>query len=1113
MLQATPRTVFLSYHSADADRVAAVRRSLIERGVSVFSDRHDLVAGLPWPQALEKALQSVQAVLVFVGDARGAEGLGFWQRREVWFALDRQAQEEGQGRSFPVVPILLPGSHAAAGFLFLNTWVDLRDATGHQGALDAIANAVAGVAAPPDLPKLSVLSPYRGLESFREEHAAVFFGREAFAAELIDRVLHRSLVALIGASGGGKSSVVQAGLLPLLRRQRPPQRAWDTVVLRPGDEPFHRLAASLVPLLEPDLDEVDRLASARKLGERLSDGSVLLSDVVCRLIVKSNGTDRVLIVVDQFEELFTSTPAPQRQCFVTTVLSALDRAPITLLLTLRADFYGQAIDLDRGLSDRIQSGLVNLGPMTREELRLAVGQPAALAQVRFEPGLVDRILAQVEAQPGSLPLLEFALTELWERREGRLITHAAFEAIGEVPGAISKRAEAVFLGLDASRKDAASRLFTRLVRAAAPGDSEPDTRRRVALDTLTESERGVLQPFVEARLLVLGWDEAASQTVEVAHEALIRGWRRFGAWVDQQREFLLWRQRLGQSMAEWNRTGRDAEALLRRPGLKEATGWVRDRQADLSQQELEFISISRGKQRWRRRWKQFAIALAIVPVVLLSVLALVARSDGFALRGAVYVAPELIPATNYAASASWIHAVDVAGRLDELGSTLFAFPPAANRLVALQQAALIMADEGRNAEAERLAQKALELAKEIPDFDFIELAQLNMADMLVGLGQVRSARPFAERGLALAQGIADVEARAFSLARVANTFAAAGFRSEAIDVIGAARRTLPATAPVITRTRLEVSLAPALVRVGAPDEVAAIMTPRSGLPLYLPLVQALIDRGRLADARALVDRFKDPMGTAIVASAFASRGSVDDAKFLTRNALALVDTHPGGPLLRDAIRLLVYKRLLLNLITPTEAVALVKEAGRPDDSASLALALAKLGRENLVRELCRDVMTDARATADGNMRARLLTKVAHALAEAGEAESALAAAREIDEREFHAVALAHAAYGFAVTGNEERTKALVGEVEEILPSIGDPLQRATLRFVLTMADVRLGHYARALQDDAREMLPAEKLSIYAAVIRDDALHRDGRLREAFDRGPTEFLGRVGLHLP
>jgi hypothetical protein len=143
--------VFLSYHGVDRERVDAVRAQLSERGIRAFLDRHDLVAGLPWPQALEKVLQSVRAVVVFVGQGEGGESLGRWQRREAWFALDRQAQLEGHGQSFPVIPVLLPGGRPDAGFLFLNTWVDLRDRADDPSAIDAIARAVGGAGPSPDV--------------------------------------------------------------------------------------------------------------------------------------------------------------------------------------------------------------------------------------------------------------------------------------------------------------------------------------------------------------------------------------------------------------------------------------------------------------------------------------------------------------------------------------------------------------------------------------------------------------------------------------------------------------------------------------------------------------------------------------------------------------------------------------------------------------------------------------------------------------------------------------------------------------------------------------------------------------------------------------------------
>ena len=406
------KTIFLSYHSPDREAVQTVKRLLEPRGISAFLDREDLVPGLPWPQALEDALRSVRAVAVFIGP----HDLGLWQKREMWFALDRQVQEEKAGRLLPVIPVLLPGADLTSGFLFLNTWVDLRHDLTDPEALDALARAVWGEAEVRPEGVRVTLCPYRGLRPFREKDGAFFFGREAFSERLVEAVQGRNLVAVVGPSGSGKSSVVQAGLLPRLGRQRPPAETWDAIMFIPGGRPFHRLAAALTVLLEPDLSEVDRLAEAQKLGDRLECGEVYLENAVERLLAKSEGTDRLMLVADQFEELFTLTTKTGRKPFVEALLQALDRAPLSLMLILRADFYGHAIALSRDLSDRMEQGVVNLGPMTQEELERAIVKPARRVALTFEPGLVRRILDDVGEEPGNLPLLEFALTELWAQR-------------------------------------------------------------------------------------------------------------------------------------------------------------------------------------------------------------------------------------------------------------------------------------------------------------------------------------------------------------------------------------------------------------------------------------------------------------------------------------------------------------------------------------------------------------------------------------------------------------------------------------------------------------------------------------------------------------------------
>jgi energy-coupling factor transporter ATP-binding protein EcfA2 len=401
--------LFLSYSSADRTSVTAVQKLLQARGITTFLDRDNLVSGLAWPQALEQALRDVAAVAVFIG-----RELGGWQKREMWFALDRQVREEKEGRPFPVIPVLLHGADLTPSFLFLNTWVDLRRGLDDAETLDAFERAIKATKLVGQYEDLAVrvveysavaICPYRGLQIFREEDAAFFAGRKALAKQLLDLTLSKNLVAVVGPSGSGKSSVVQAGLIPSLRRELPPANTWDAVSFTPGDEPFHRLASALIPLLEPDLSETARLTEARALGCDLVADKIRVEDVINRVIQKSNGTGRLLLVADQFEELFTATPEPGRRPFAQALLHARRNAPVTVLGTLRADFYGQIITLDRELSDVLASAQVNIGALTPDELRESITAPARLVGLEFESGLVDRILSDVGSEPGRLPLV------------------------------------------------------------------------------------------------------------------------------------------------------------------------------------------------------------------------------------------------------------------------------------------------------------------------------------------------------------------------------------------------------------------------------------------------------------------------------------------------------------------------------------------------------------------------------------------------------------------------------------------------------------------------------------------------------------------------------------
>jgi energy-coupling factor transporter ATP-binding protein EcfA2 len=616
--------IFLSYSSADRPAVAAVQKLLQARGVTTFLDRDDLIAGLPWPQALEQCLKQVKSVAVFLG-----RELGGWQKRELWLALDRQVREEKQGRAFPVIPVLLQGADIASAFLFVNTWIDLRGGLDYvvtAEALEAFERAINTMRSPQTPNRSAAICPFRGLRAFREEDAAFFEGRKGFAKQLLDFTLDKEVVAVVGPSGSGKSSVVQAGLVPLLRRERPPANTWDTVNFTPGNDPFHGLASALIPLLEPSLEEVGRLAKAQELGDNLAGGTTRVEAVVNRAIEKSNGTGRLLLVADQFEELFTVTPESSRRPFVQALLRAIGNAPFTLMVILRADFYSRVITLDRELSDRLASTQVNIGAMTRDELRESISAPAKLIGLEFEPGLVERILADVGSEPGHLPLVEFTLTELWQRREGNLLTNRVYNEIGSVTGALAQRAETEFAKLNTEEQTAVRRLFSRLVHVARTDEIGEDTRQHGALIDANTVTKRVANRLADARLLVTD-GEAGKETlsVDVAHEVLIRNWERLRGWMNEDRKFLLWRQRLDLQVEEWQEHGRSADYLLRGAPLSEAERLLLGRSRDLTHVEQQFVQDSvavrarEGEEKQRLRRHILAASVAVLLTIVCGV--------------------------------------------------------------------------------------------------------------------------------------------------------------------------------------------------------------------------------------------------------------------------------------------------------------------------------------------------------------------------------------------------------------------------------------------------------------------------------------------------------------
>ncbi len=441
-------------------------------------------------------------------------------------------------------------------------------------------------------PRAIGTSPYRGLAAFREQDAAFFFGREQFTEQLLEATLtHKVIAVIIGSSGSGKSSVVYAGLLPKLHEQGD----WLIVNFRPGASPFHSLSAALLPLLEPELSEADRLIERHKLAAALSDGSLELQQLIERVLEKNQPKNGLLLFIDQFEELYTlcQQPAVQRG-FLVSLLAAIDAHHqqrshmLNVLLTIRADFMGQALSY-RPFADMLQSSVLLLGPMTREELRTAIEKPAEVQGAGFEGGLVERILEDVGGEPGNLPLLEFALTLLWDQADSGWLTHAGYENIGKVSGALAMYAEQVYAGLGEVEREQASRVFLQLIR---PGDGTEDTRRVASRSEIGDENWSLVQYLADKRLVVTGRDGSGSETVEVVHEALIGSWERLRSWIEADRAFRIWQEGLRNTIHQWEASGGDEGALLRGAPLGEAESWLETHAEVLGIVELDFIQAS-----------------------------------------------------------------------------------------------------------------------------------------------------------------------------------------------------------------------------------------------------------------------------------------------------------------------------------------------------------------------------------------------------------------------------------------------------------------------------------------------------------------------------------------
>jgi WD40 repeat protein/energy-coupling factor transporter ATP-binding protein EcfA2 len=452
---------------------------------------------------------------------------------------------------------------------------------------------------PPTWQSLGIISfcPYQGLSAFKEENAEYFFGRNKATASLVTAVNSKPLVAVVGASGSGKSSLVFAGLIPQLRGDT--VNNWLILSFRPGKNPFAALAVALVSAL--NLPENERRLAELELDVNLQGDSTTLQNFIKNL----TSSTRILLIADQFEEIYTlCTDAEERKIFLDGLLQAVNYAPFfTLLLTLRADFLSRALDDYEPFGRALQQyQLEPVVRMNRKELEAAIILPAKQLGFEFEEGLCNTIIDDIQDGDGRLPLLEFTLTQLWKQQYAGSLTHQAYKKIGGVEQALANYAEMVYADLSEGEQETAQRVFIQLVQ---PGEGTEDTRKLATSEEVGGENWDLVTRLADKRLVVTNRDELShEETVEVVHEALIRHWGRLRGWMQENRKFRIWQQGLMVALQQWVESGKDEGALLRGVTLAVAEDWLQQRGGEVSKPQRWFIEKSVALREQERKQKE-----------------------------------------------------------------------------------------------------------------------------------------------------------------------------------------------------------------------------------------------------------------------------------------------------------------------------------------------------------------------------------------------------------------------------------------------------------------------------------------------------------------------------
>lgn len=438
-------------------------------------------------------------------------------------------------------------------------------------------------------------NPYKGLFAFEESDATDFFGREALVQQILERMMYDRFLAVVGPSGSGKSSVIRAGVIPSLRKgMLPLSDQWFIVEMLPGQHPIENLMAALMSVSITPHDD--------QLTQQLRDDPLGLLKILDQVLPDLPNTDEdppLLLFIDQFEEIFTLVENEEERTHFLELLRAAIMDPnsrLRVICSLRADFYDKPL-LYEGFGALMQERTQVVLPLSNDEIRQTIIKPAEQVGLQVDPDLVAAVIADLRNEPGALPLLQYTLTELFDRREGHVLSVGSYHRSGGVFGALARRAQEVYDDLTLTQKTMTRQMFLRLVTL---GEGTEDTRRRVLRGELLSaagkdraSLEEVLAIYNKYRLLTFDLEVSTREpTVEVAHEAIIREWQLLRHWLEESRHDIRLQRLLAIAATDWTEAKEDSSYLLRDARLSQYEEWASQTNLPLTQQEQTFLGKS-----------------------------------------------------------------------------------------------------------------------------------------------------------------------------------------------------------------------------------------------------------------------------------------------------------------------------------------------------------------------------------------------------------------------------------------------------------------------------------------------------------------------------------------